>query len=148
MLTPNFDAPYDHYGNIYIALKNYEKAKDVLETGLQISDKRHSSMLIHLAIAYHYLGNEKKSLEYLYEVIDRANKGEPEINVFVAHYYARLGYKDEAFKWLDIAYKKHEVDLIWLKADPNLLQIKDDPRYKVLCQNIGFPEVKKVISNK
>ncbi|CAM4231787.1 helix-turn-helix domain-containing protein [Gillisia limnaea] len=140
MLNPNFEFTYDHFGNIYIDMKNYEKAKDVLETGLQISDKRHASMLIHLAIAYHYLGNEKKSLEYLNEVIDRANKGEPEIIVFVAHYYARLGKNDEAFKWLDKAYKKHEVDLIWLKADPNLLMLKNDPRYKVLCNKIGFPD--------
>jgi TolB-like protein/Tfp pilus assembly protein PilF len=133
MLNPNFEFTYDHFGNIYNDMKNYEKAKDVLETGLQISNKRHASMLVHLAIAYHFLGNEEKSLEYLNEVIDRANKGEPEINVFVAHYYARLGKNDEAFKWLDKAYKKHEVDLIWLKADPNLLMLENDPRYRVLC---------------
>jgi uncharacterized protein HemY len=76
-------------------------------------------------------------------VIERANKGEPEINVFVAHYYARLGNHNEAFKWLDIAYKKHEVDLIWLKSDPNLLLLKDDSRYKALCKKVGFPETKK-----
>ncbi|OBX22878.1 TolB-like protein [Gelidibacter algens] len=133
---------YDHFGNIYLAMGDYEKAKDVLETGLQISDKRHASMVIHLAAVYYYLGDEGKSKELLNEVIDRANKGEPEINVFVAHYYARLGNKDEAFKWLDIAYKKHEVDMIWLKADPNLLKLKNDPRYKLLCQKVGFPETK------
>lgn len=140
MLNPNFEFTYDHFGNIYNDMKNYEKAKDVLETGLQISNKRHASMLVHLAITYHFLCNEVKSLEYLNEVIDRANKGEPEINVFVAHYYARLGKNDEAFKWLDKAYKKHEMELIWLKTDPNLLMLKNDPRYKELCNKIGFPD--------
>ncbi len=138
---------YDHFGNIYLALGNYEKAKEVLETGLQISDKRHASMVIHLAAVYHYIGDEGESKALLNEVIDRANKGEPEINVFVAHYYARLGNKDEAFKWLDISYKKHEVDMIWLKADPNLLQLKNDPRYKNLCAKVGFPETKKLNFN-
>ena len=138
-MNTNIESLYDHFGNIYIAMKDYEKAKDVLETGLQMSDKPYASMLIHLAIAYHYLDNEEKSREYLNEVIDRANIGEPEINVFIAHYYARLGKNDEAFKWLDIAYKKHEVDLIWLKTDPNLLMLNNDPRYKVLCDKIGFP---------
>ncbi len=140
--NPGYDFIYDHFGNIYIDMKEYEKARDVLETGLQISDKQHASMLVHLAIVYHYLGEEKKSNELLNEVIARANKGEPEINVFVAHYYARLGVNDKAFEWLDIAYKKHEVDLIWLKTDPNLLKLESDPRYKVLCKKIGFPDVK------
>jgi hypothetical protein len=134
---------YDHFGNIYLAMGDYKKAQEVLETGLQISEKRHASMVIHLAAVYHYLGDEGKSKTLLNEVIERANKGEPEINVFVAHYYARLGNHNEAFKWLDIAYKKHEVDLIWLKSDPNLLLLKDDSRYKALCKKVGFPETKK-----
>ncbi|PTX41495.1 TolB-like protein [Christiangramia gaetbulicola] len=138
--SPTSEPTYDRLGNLYIALKEYEKAKDVIETGLQISSKRYASMLVNLAIVYHFLGNEEKSLEYLTEVIDRANNGEPEINVFVAHYYARLGNNDKAFYWLDRAYKNHEVDLIWLKTDPNLLQLKDDPRYSMLCKKIGFPD--------
>ncbi|PTX41494.1 TolB-like protein [Christiangramia gaetbulicola] len=137
---PNSEGSYDHFGNIYLALEDYEKARDILETGLQISSKRYASMVIHLSSAYHFLNNEEKSLEYLREVIDRANNGEPEINVFVAHYYARLGNNDKAFYWLDKAYKNHEVDLIWLKTDPNLLLLKDDPRYSMLCKKIGFPD--------
>lgn len=139
---PNSDRSCDHMGNILLALKDYERARDVLETGLQVSSKRYASMVVHLSLVYHYLGDEKKSLELINEIINRVNNGEPEINVFVAHYYAHLGNKDEAFKWLDIAYKKHEVDLIWLKADPNLLLLKDDRRYKELIKKMGFLEVK------
>ncbi len=139
---PNSDRSCEHMGNILLALKEYERARDVLETGLQVSSKRYASMVVHLSLVYHYLGDEKKSLELLNEVIDRANKGEPEINVYVAHYYARLGNNDEAFKWLDIAYAKHEADLIWLKADPNLNLLKNDSRYKKLLKNIGFLDVK------
>ena len=139
---PNSAQACDHIGNILLALGDYEKARDVLETGLQISDKRHASMVVHLSLVYRYLGDEKKSLELINEVINRAKKGEPEINVFVAHYYARLGNNDEAFKWLDIAYAKHEVDLIWLKADPNLSLLKNDKRYKKLVKKIGFLDIK------
>ena len=141
-LHPNFDAYYDHFGNTYLAMGDYEKAKDVLETGLLIAGKRYASMVIHLALVYHYLGEEAKSKELLNEVITRANEGEPEINVFVAHYYARLGNYDEAFKWLDIAYAKHEVDLIWLKSDHNLRLIRDDSRYRKLVKKIGFLDIK------
>jgi hypothetical protein len=98
-------------------------------------------MLVHLALVYHYLNDEEKSLGYLNEVIARANAGEPEINVFVSHYYSRMGDLDEAFKWLDIAYEKHEVDLIWLPAEPNLQQLKEDPRYQKLVKKIGFLDI-------
>ncbi|GAA4326296.1 hypothetical protein GCM10023115_39200 [Pontixanthobacter gangjinensis] len=140
LLSPTSEPIYDHFGNIYLALKDYHKARDILETGLQLSGKRYASMVIHLAIVYHYLDNKEKSQEYLNEVIERANHGEPEINVFVAHYYARLGNSDKAFYWLERAYKNHEVDLIWLKTDPNLLMLQEDPRYRVLCEKIGFPD--------
>ncbi|WP_372754430.1 helix-turn-helix domain-containing protein [Mariniflexile sp.] len=141
-LHPSYDALYDHFGNLYLAMEDYETAQNILETGLLISEKRHASMVIHLAVVYHNQGNHEKSQDLLNEVILRANSGEPEINVFVAHYYARIGNHDEAFKWLNIAFKKHEVDLIWLKADPNLLQLKDDYRYKLLCKKVGFLNLK------
>jgi tetratricopeptide (TPR) repeat protein len=140
-IHPFQEGYYDHFGNLYIAMGDYKKAKNLIEKGLEISDQRHASMLVHLAIVYHYLGDEEKSLSYLNEVIDRAKAGEPEINVFLPHYYARIGNLNEAFKWLDIAYKKHEVDLIWLKADPNLVLLKEDPRYEILCEKIGFSKI-------
>lgn len=140
-IHPFQEAYYDHFGNLFIDMGDYKKAKNVLEKGLEISDQRHASMLVHLAIIYHYLDDEEKSLSYLNEVIKRAKAGEPEINVFLSHYYSRLGNFDEAFKWLDIAYKKHEVDLIWLKADPNLILLKEDPRYELLCEKVGFNSI-------
>jgi len=140
-LTPIREQFYDHFGNVYLALENYSMAKDLLETGLQISVKRHASMVIHLALAEHYLGNENKSLELLNEIIGRAENSEPNVNVFVAHYYARLGNNDEAIKWLDKAYQEHEVDLIWLKADPNLRQLIDDSRYQELVKKMGFLDI-------
>ena len=141
-ISPFQEAYYDHFGNLYLALGDYKEAKNLLEKGLEISDQRHASMLVHLALVYHYLNDEEKSLGYLNEVIARANAGEPEINVFVSHYYSRMGDLDEAFKWLDIAYEKHEVDLIWLPAEPNLQQLKEDPRYQKLVKKIGFLEIK------
>jgi len=137
----NMEAFYDHFGNVYLAMGDYEKAKDLLETGMLIGGKRIFSSVIHLAIIYHFLGDEEKSLQLLNEAINRAKKGEPEVNVFVAHYYARIGNKDEAFKWLDIAYKKHEVDLNRLKADPNLKLLENDTRYNTLVKKIGFLDI-------
>ena len=68
-----------------------------------------------------------------------ANAGEIELNYFISHYYSQSGDFDEAFKWLEEAYEKHEVDMIWLKRQPSLAPIRSDPRYLDLVRRVGFP---------
>jgi hypothetical protein len=44
--------------------------------------------------------------------------------------YSRLGNKDEAFRWLDIAFRQHLPYLIWdLPANPALDGLRSDLRY-------------------
>jgi len=51
--------------------------------------------------------------------------------------YSRLGNKDEAFRWLDIAFKQHLPYLIWdLPADPALDGLRSDPRYTDLLRRL------------
>jgi len=51
--------------------------------------------------------------------------------------YSRLGNKDEAFRWLDIAFRQHLPYLIWdLSADPALDGLRSDPRYAGLLRRL------------
>ena len=51
--------------------------------------------------------------------------------------YWRLGNKDEAFRWLDIAFTQHLTYLIWdLPADPALDGLRSDPRYADLLRRL------------
>ena len=51
--------------------------------------------------------------------------------------YWRLGNKDEAFRWLDIAFTQHLPYLIWdLPADPALDGLRSDPRYADLLRRL------------
>lgn len=139
-LHPNQETYFDHFADIYIELGNYDRAIQLLDRGLEVSDKRHPSMLINKAIALYKKNEAEEAEKYVMEVIDRANNGESEINYYISHYYSQTGDLDEAFKWLELAYEKHEVDMIWLKRQLSLAPIRSDPRYFDLVRRVGFPE--------
>jgi len=51
-----------------------------------------------------------------------------------------LGSKDEAFKWLDIAYRERDFNLISLKTDFLLDPLYSDPRFAELVRKVGLPQ--------
>jgi eukaryotic-like serine/threonine-protein kinase len=58
----------------------------------------------------------------------------------IAQLHADLGNKDQAFKWLDIAYQERDFNLIGLKTDFLLDPIRSDPRFAELVRKVGLPE--------
>jgi serine/threonine protein kinase/tetratricopeptide (TPR) repeat protein len=58
----------------------------------------------------------------------------------IARLYADLGSKDQAFKWLDTAYREHDFELIKLKTDFLFDPIRSDPRFAELVRKVGLPQ--------
>jgi len=50
-----------------------------------------------------------------------------------------MGRKQEALHLLEVAYARHETEVLSCLSHPDLLSLKDDPRYKVLVAKIRFP---------
>jgi serine/threonine protein kinase/tetratricopeptide (TPR) repeat protein len=57
----------------------------------------------------------------------------------VADAYAELGDKDKAFRWLDRCYAE-QVPMSFLMVEPDLENLRSDPRYTDLVHRIGFPQ--------
>jgi hypothetical protein len=49
-----------------------------------------------------------------------------------------FGQKDEAFQWLEVAYQQHDAGLKFLKVDPCLDPLRDDPRFAQLMRRVGL----------
>ena len=47
-----------------------------------------------------------------------------------------LGRKDDAMKWLESSYAKHQPDLNWIRVDPDLRSLHGDPRFETLAEKI------------
>jgi hypothetical protein len=53
---------------------------------------------------------------------------------------ARLGNRDEAFRWLEKACDERSLWIAKLKADPELDSLHSDPRFSNLLRRIGLAE--------
>jgi len=58
----------------------------------------------------------------------------------IAQLYADLGDKDQAFRWLNIAYQEHDWLLIGLKTFIPLAPLRSDPRFAELVHKVGLPQ--------
>lgn len=58
----------------------------------------------------------------------------------IALLYAELGNRDQAFKWLDTAYREHNIELVKLKTDFLLDNLHTDSRFADLVHRVGLPE--------
>src|SRR5262245_11255521 len=63
---------------------------------------------------------------------------------YVSPYYVgtahlALGEQDEAFDYLERALKEHANGLTFMRLDPNLDEVRSDPRYEDLVRRVGFP---------
>jgi TolB-like protein len=60
----------------------------------------------------------------------------------IAVVYVGLGEKEQAFEWLEKAYRDHSPWLIWLNVDPRFDRLHGDPRYTDLLRRMGLPQPK------
>ena len=90
-----------------------------------------------IAMAEHSLGHARESQQAL----DEAIRSEGTSGAYqIAQAYAWRGETDKAFEWLDIAFKYNDGGLTFLKSDPLLARLANDPRYAALLKNMGLPE--------
>jgi TolB-like protein/Tfp pilus assembly protein PilF len=59
---------------------------------------------------------------------------------WIAAVYSARNEADQAFAWLDRAFRQHDDGLLWIKAEPQLKNIVSDPRYKALLRKMKLPE--------
>jgi hypothetical protein len=57
----------------------------------------------------------------------------------IAAIYAFRNQSDEAFEWLDRAYAKHDDGLIYIKVEPLLRSLQNDPRFPALLKKLNLP---------
>ena len=52
----------------------------------------------------------------------------------------QLGDNEAAMNQLELAYQKHERDVIYFKTSPTYAPLRTNPRFQELLKKIGFPE--------
>ena len=89
-----------------------------------------------LAVAHYVRGDRAAADAALADLIANAREG---FAYQIAEVYALRGEKDEAFKWLQIAFDNRDAGMLGLLVDPLLRGLRDDARYKNLLVKVGLP---------
>lgn len=89
-----------------------------------------------MALALRDLRRDSESQQALEDLIARHGQTSA---YHVAEVYARRGETNKAFEWLDRAYTQRNTQLAWLKFDPLIAKLRDDPRYAALLKKLNLP---------
>ena len=116
----------ERVGDLAGAIAEYEKSTqlddDPLPFGL-------------LGAAKAKAGNRAAALAILNRLEDvTKHRYVPDYSFALVH--LALGEKDQAMKWLESSFAKHQPDLNWIRVDPDLGPLHGDPRFEVLAERI------------
>ena len=90
-----------------------------------------------LARAAALAGKRDQALETI-QSLNRLSRDRFVSGYDIAAIYAALGQKDEAFAWLEKAYDQRAEWLEYLKIDPQLDNLRSDPRFAVLLRRLAL----------
>jgi tetratricopeptide (TPR) repeat protein len=95
--------------------------------------------LASLGHAYALAGNELEARKVLVQ-LEQLSKRRYVPAYFVAVIYIGLGQKEQALQWLGRAYDERSDELVYIKVEPRLDPLRDDPRFQALVRRMNFPD--------
>ena len=135
-MDPHFTAAHFFIGLAYLQMEMYEKAIAEFQQAVTLSGDN-SFMIASLARAYAASGKQSEAQKIIETLTDKA-KREYVSPLDVALVYAVMGAKDQAFEWLEKAYKERSAWLVFIGIEPGLDPLRSDSRFTELLRRIGL----------
>ena len=122
-----------HLGLAYAAQTHYEKAIQALQ---KVVDLNPDYILAHCALAGYYrrINKEAEAQEHI-AIARPTMENENEYNR--ACFESICGNTDQAIEFLKAALDKQQIQLDWVRSDPDLDFIRPDPRFEALLHKNG-----------
>jgi TolB-like protein/Tfp pilus assembly protein PilF len=135
-LSPNFAGNYHSIMWMQRRENRYVEALATMRTAnrLYAPSGRDAWLVDQIEAAYAAGGRTG----YLKKEVELAAEGSRPA-LYMARDYAVLGDKTMALHWLERAYQQHDIEVLYINADPEFDGLRSDPRYKSLARAIGFP---------
>ncbi len=134
-LNPKFASAYSNRAFTYNSLGQYQKALEDCNKAIELNP-RFAEVYVNRSAAYGNLGQYQKSLEDCNKAIELI-PSHPVPNYNKACIYSKSHRNDESIKSLQKAFEKGLLNLYPIEAvknDPDLSNVRDDPRYKKLIE--------------
>jgi TolB-like protein/DNA-binding winged helix-turn-helix (wHTH) protein/predicted negative regulator of RcsB-dependent stress response len=135
-LDSAFVSAHVKLGWAYEELAMSDKALAEFKSGLRLLG---DDPALQAILASGYAGAKMKSeaLVIIDQLKDRTNR-QYVTPYMTAVVYAGLGDNDQAFQWLQKAYRGRDGWLAWLQVDPKLDPLRDDPRFVKLMDHVAL----------
>lgn len=134
-LEPDFMPALESLGLALVMTGEHKSAIQKLRQAGQVSQDRTVADAL-LGYAYAVSGNKNRARR-AFEELKHRSRMESVSPTLMAGICAALGAIDEAFLWLEQAYAQRSGDLIWLKANPMLDPLRQDPRFHGFLVRLG-----------
>jgi TolB-like protein/DNA-binding winged helix-turn-helix (wHTH) protein/Flp pilus assembly protein TadD len=145
-MDPTFPLAHQYFAFLLTMMDRYPEAIEENEKGELLTGASPESAAAEAATmrkAFHDDGKNgfwQKTLAQTLATLKQP-KGAPMSPGNVAAIYALAGEKDQAFDWLDRAYRERDGMVIaLLKCDPSFKNLRGDPRFNDLLRRMGLPE--------
>jgi tetratricopeptide (TPR) repeat protein len=137
-MDPNFAVAHWYLGLAYEQKNMYAEAIAEFQQAIKLSG---GSPLMKAALAHAFAKTERKAdaitiLNELNELSKRSYLSSYE----VAAVYVALGDNEQAFHFLERAYKERCFHLVFLKVWPQFAPVRSDPRFRDLLSRIGLSD--------
>jgi TolB-like protein/DNA-binding winged helix-turn-helix (wHTH) protein len=136
-MDPSYELPHLIVGQAYEQKGDYAQAIPELKRAVELS-KGTPLMVSALAHAYARSGNRAEAERLLAELQGESRKQYVSPYYF-ALVYVGLGRNEQALDWLEQAFADRSNGLVFLKVEPELDQLRLNPRFLALQKKLGFP---------
>jgi Tfp pilus assembly protein PilF len=138
--APEFLSPHNYLMILSLELKDYPS---YLEEGKKTAEIENDAALkdvIASARAGYERDGERGLLNSLYAKQKEYYQAGKLWGTDLAETCILMGKKQEALQLLEEAYNRHESDVISCLSQPDLLTLRDEPRYQALVKKMNFPK--------
>jgi tetratricopeptide (TPR) repeat protein len=132
-ICPGKEEYHYHMGLVYAAQKRHEEAIAAFQEVIRLNPEY---VLAHGALAgsYRRLGRESEAVEHI-QAARPSMETEKEYNR--ACFEAICGNHDGAIEYLKVALTTKQTPLEWMRSDPDLESLHEDPRFQSLLSQQG-----------
>lgn len=139
--APEFRSPHFYLMLISLDLRDYPTYLSEGQLAAQSMNDPVLKDIINFARAGYKRNGSQGLLEALYAKQREYYQARKLRATTLAKTCALMGKKQEALELLEQAYDSHDTDVLSCLSHPDLLTLKDEPKYQMLIRRINFPGV-------
>ena len=137
-LDPNFAMTYEQRALAYQVLGNETAAIEESLKAMELKGQSPEKISAYRQTASRF-GLKEIYRKELKEILAKETRGENISFVGAAWFHTLLGQKDEAFKYLEKAYREHSAEMVLLTSYI-FSSLRSDPRFADLLKRMGLPQ--------